>query len=101
MIGAGRPLRASKHLPNLALRQHDVAIRRNFGYFRWWELEVSVSSEFATSLAEMRLWQTARLLEWMLENAETDLEAISTALGAVRDAHSTIKSLSPAAEAAR
>jgi len=52
-----------------------------------------VSPEFATSLVEMRLCQTARLLEWMLENVDTDVEAVATALGAVRDAHSTITPL--------
>ena len=52
-----------------------------------------MSPEFATSLADMRLCQTARLLEWMLENADTDVEAVATALGAVKDAHSTIRSL--------
>ena len=60
-----------------------------------------MSADFATSLAELRLWQTVRLLEWMLENADSDVEAIATALGAVRDAHITIKSLSLAAEAAQ
>lgn len=55
--------------------------------------EVGVSPEFAVSLADMRLLQTTRLLEWMLENVEVDIEAVSTALGAVRDAHHTVQSL--------
>jgi hypothetical protein len=54
---------------------------------------VGVSPEFATSLVDMRLCQTARLLEWMLENTDIDIEAVATALGAVKDAHSTVRSL--------
>ena len=59
-----------------------------------------MSPEFARSLVEMRLCQTARLLEWMLEQADTDLEAIATTLGAVRDAQSTITPLRLVTESA-
>lgn len=52
-----------------------------------------MSPEFAASLADVRLLQTARLLEWMLRNVETDVEAVSCALGAVLDARGAIKSL--------
>ena len=47
----------------------------------------------ARSLADMRLLQTVRLLEQMLEHADADVEAVSCALGAVMDAHSSIRSL--------
>ena len=53
-----------------------------------------MSPEFAVSLADVRLLQTARLLEWMLENVEADAEALATALGAVLEAHSTVRGLS-------
>ena len=53
-----------------------------------------MSPKFAASLADMRLLQTARLLEWMLDNVEADTEAVATALGAVLDAHSTVRGFS-------
>lgn len=52
-----------------------------------------MSMEFASTLADVRLLQTIRLLEWMLEHAEGDVEAVSCALGATLDAHSSIRSL--------
>lgn len=52
-----------------------------------------MSMEFASTLADVRLLQTIRLLEWMLEHAESDAEAVSCALGAALDAHSSIRSL--------
>ena len=52
-----------------------------------------MSFEFARTLADVRLLQTARLLEQMLEHADADVEAVSCALGAVIDAHSSIRSL--------
>jgi hypothetical protein len=52
-----------------------------------------MSKEFAVALADVRLAQTAQLLEWMLQHAEADTEAVRDALGAVMDAHSRIKSL--------
>lgn len=52
-----------------------------------------MSPEFAASLADMRLLQTTRLLEWMLDNVDVDVEAVSAALGAVRHAHSTVRGI--------
>jgi hypothetical protein len=52
-----------------------------------------VSPEFAKELIDVRLTQTERLLEWMLEQSETDAEAVSCVLGAVMDAHSTIRGI--------
>ncbi len=51
-----------------------------------------MSMEFASTLADVRLLQTIRLLEWMLEHAEADAEVVSCALGAALDAHSSIRS---------
>lgn len=49
--------------------------------------EIVVTPEFAGELADMRLLQTERLLEWLLENVGVaGAEAISCALGAVVDA---------------
>jgi hypothetical protein len=36
-----------------------------------------------------------KLLEWMLDSASADVEALATALGAVKDAHATIRALEP------
>lgn len=58
-----------------------------------------MSPEFAQSLVDMRLRQVSQLLEWMLENVETDVESVASALVAVVDAHRTIKDMSVAAEA--
>ncbi len=55
-----------------------------------------MSEEFAANLVDVRLLQTARLLEWMLENTAADAEAVSCALGAVLDARSTIGGIRPA-----
>jgi hypothetical protein len=52
-----------------------------------------MSPEFATALADMRLLQTARLLEWLQDNVEADAEAVRRALAAVLDAHGTIRGL--------
>lgn len=52
-----------------------------------------MSVEFAAELVHARLLQTARLLEWMRDNAGADAEAVSCALGAVLDAHTTVQSL--------
>lgn len=52
-----------------------------------------MSPEFAASLADLRLLQTARLLEWLLREADADAEAVSCALGAVLDARGTIQGL--------
>jgi len=38
-----------------------------------------------------------KLLEWMVTNASVDVEALATALGAVKDAHATIRALQPVA----
>lgn len=55
-----------------------------------------MSEEFAAKLVDVRLLQTARLLEWMLENTGADPEAVSCALGAVLDARSSIEGIRPA-----
>ena len=52
-----------------------------------------MSPEFAATLADVRLLQTARLLEWMLHNVEADVKTVSCALGAVLDARSAVKEL--------
>lgn len=52
-----------------------------------------MSLEFARSLADVRLLQTARLLEWMLDNDAADVDVLGSALGAVREAHGSIRSL--------
>lgn len=52
-----------------------------------------MSKEFAISLADVRLAQTARLLEWMLDHAESDADAVRDALDSVLHAHTRIKSL--------
>ncbi len=52
-----------------------------------------MSPEFATALADMRLLQTARLLEWLQDNVEADAEAVRRALAAVLDAHGTVRGL--------
>lgn len=52
-----------------------------------------MTNEFAYSLTEVRLLQTARLLEWMVSNCPPDVEALTCALGAVNDARNTILNL--------
>lgn len=52
-----------------------------------------MTTEFAQSLADIRLLQTARLLEWMIANNPLNLEALSVALGAVSDARHAIRPL--------
>lgn len=52
-----------------------------------------MTDEFAYSLTDLRLLQTARLLEWMIGNRPPDAEALHCALGAVTDARSTILQL--------
>ena len=52
-----------------------------------------MSPEFAAEIADVRLRQTARLLEWLLDNAEADLDAVRHALGAVVDAHAAVRGL--------
>ena len=39
-----------------------------------------------------------KLLEWMVANASVDVEGLATALGAVKDAHATIRELQPDAQ---
>lgn len=51
-----------------------------------------MSPQFATDLADLRLLQTAHLLESLLEDTD-DREAISSALAAVKNAHGTIRGL--------
>jgi hypothetical protein len=46
-------------------------------------------------LVDLRLLQTMKLLEWMVANASVDVEGLATALGAVKDAHATIRELQP------
>ncbi len=58
-----------------------------------------MSLEFAKSLIDMRLLQTARLLEWMRDNVEADVDSVATPLAAVVDAHRTIKGMSVTLEA--
>lgn len=45
---------------------------------------------FAYTLTDLRLLQTARLLEWMIGKCPPDVEALHCALGAVNDARNTI-----------
>jgi hypothetical protein len=52
-----------------------------------------MSPEFASELAKVRLLQTARLLEWMLKNHDTDAESLGRALGAVLEAHTIVGGL--------
>ena len=52
-----------------------------------------MTDEFAFSLTDLRLLQTARLLEWMIGNCPPDAEALHRALGAVNDARATILQL--------
>lgn len=52
-----------------------------------------MTPEFAATLADLSLLQTARLLEWMLDNVETDSEAVRFALGAVLDAQGSLSGL--------
>lgn len=52
-----------------------------------------MSVEFARSLVDVRLLQTARLLEWIRDNSETDLDAVGRALDAVMEAHGSIRGL--------
>ncbi len=54
--------------------------------------------EFAAALADLRLAQTARLLEWMLAQ-EVQPHAISRALGAVGEAREFMAELLPDGEA--
>ncbi|MCH9721048.1 MAG: hypothetical protein O3B27_05785 [Actinomycetota bacterium] len=49
-----------------------------------------MTDEFAYSLTDLRLLQTARLLEWMIGNCPPDVEALNRALGAVNDARNAI-----------
>jgi ribosomal protein L7/L12 len=50
-----------------------------------------VNLKFASELADVRLLQTERLLEWMTENVGVELaEAVTVALGAVADARSAL-----------
>ena len=49
-----------------------------------------MTDEFARSLTDLRLLQTARLLEWMIGNCPPDVEALNRALGAVNDALNVI-----------
>lgn len=58
-----------------------------------------MSPEFAVSLAEIRLLQVARLLEWMRDNVEVDVETLSSALGDVEAARRAIRGLKPEAAA--
>lgn len=51
------------------------------------------SVKFATTLVDMRLLQTARLLEWIRDNGEADGEAVGRALDAVVAAHGSIRGL--------
>ena len=53
-------------------------------------MHLEVTYEFAYSLTDLRLLQTARLLEWMISNCPPDVEALHCALGAVNDARNTI-----------
>ena len=46
--------------------------------------------EFAAELVDVRLLQTAKLLEWMLQNTAADAEAVGCALDAVQDARSSM-----------
>lgn len=51
--------------------------------------------EFAKTLVDVRLLQAERLLEWMLGGLDVEAgEAVSCAMGAVRDARSVISGLS-------
>lgn len=53
----------------------------------------NMSLDFAAALTDVRLMQTVRLLEWMLENGDADAEAVTTALNSVIEAHASIKTL--------
>jgi hypothetical protein len=53
-------------------------------------VHLAVNNEFAYSLTDLRLLQTARLLEWMISNCPPDAEALHCALGAVHDARNAI-----------
>jgi hypothetical protein len=51
----------------------------------------SVNFEFASELTDVRLFQTERLLGWMIENVGVEVaEAVTVALGAVVDARNTL-----------
>ena len=54
-----------------------------------------MSPEFAASLLQIRLLQVARLLEWMRDNVDVDVDAetLSTALGHVEDARRAVRGL--------
>ena len=54
-----------------------------------------MQDELAHSVVTMRLVQTEKLLEWMAGTASEDAEALQLALGAVRDALSTIRCMHP------
>lgn len=52
--------------------------------------EDTASVEFAKSLVDVRLLQTAKLLEWMLEQGDADVDAVKRALGSVMNARDSI-----------
>jgi hypothetical protein len=56
-------------------------------------VHLQVTDEFAYSLTDLRLLQTARLLEWMISNCPPDVESLHRALGAVNDARTMIRHL--------
>lgn len=56
-----------------------------------------VHEELAHSVVVMRLLQTEKLLEWMIDNASADGDTLSSALWAVRDALACVGHLQPAA----
>jgi hypothetical protein len=52
---------------------------------------IGVEVKFASELADVRLLQTERLLEWMTENVGVEMaEAVNIALGAVLDARNAL-----------
>ena len=54
-----------------------------------------MTHEFASLLVNMRLVQTEKLLDWMAGNASTDLDKITAALDAVRNALTEVRELQP------
>jgi len=55
-----------------------------------------MNHEFASSLVNMRLVQTEKLLAWMAANTSADHDKINAALGAVRTALAEVSHKEPA-----